>query len=424
MQRRQFIQAVGSTLAAATVTGHATAASGAKAKVVVIGGGYAGATAAKYLRLWSAGSIDVTLIEPNPYFVSCPLSNLVLGGSKQISELTIPYDNLSRRHGVRVIRDTAQAIDADKRTVTLAGGSVLPYDRLIVSPGIDFMWDQLPGMLQPGAQDKILHGWKAGAQTVALRRQLEAMPDGGTYVLTIPQAPFRCPPAPYERACQIAHYFSREKKKSRVLILDANGSIQSKPALFRKAWDDRYAGLIEYRTNVNVVDVDVATSTAISDFGDKVQGDVLNVVPPQRAGRIATQTGLANLNQRWCEVDYLTFESTQAKYIHVIGDAIQVASGMPKSGHMANQHGKVCAAAVVDLLNGVAPNQQPMLTNTCYSFVSDTEVMHVASVHAYDAEKKTLLPVPGSGGLSSAASLLEGSYAMSWAQTIWADTLG
>jgi sulfide dehydrogenase [flavocytochrome c] flavoprotein subunit len=415
MKRRDFLGALGAAAALPAV------AAGARAHVVVVGGGYGGATAAKYLRLWSRGEVDVTLVEPNPSFISCPLSNLVLGGSRQLADLTLDAGTLASHHGVRIVRDTAAGIDPARRTVRLLGGATLAYDRLILSPGVDFMWDQLPGLQAP--QERVLHAWKAGAQTVALRAQLEAMPDGGTYALTIPPAPYRCPPGPYERACQVAFYFSRHKPKSKVLILDANEDIVSKGALFRKVWAQRYPGMIEYRPNFRTADVDVAGLAAISELGDRVRADVLNVIPPQRAGNIALQTGLANANGRWCEVDFLTFESTRAPGVHVLGDAIQVAPAMPKSAHMANQHAKVCAAAVLDMLSGRAPDPRPMLTNTCYSFVSDREVIHVASVHAYDAAKKTLLVVPGSGGVSPAASEQEGAYALNWARNIWADTL-
>ncbi|MFS2139537.1 FCSD flavin-binding domain-containing protein [Duganella sp. Dugasp56] len=418
MKRRQFIQAAG---ASAVLAGCASIGGVAKPQVVVVGGGYGGATAARYVRMWSEGAIDVTLVEPNASFISCPLSNLVLGGSKQIADLTMSYD---RMQGIRVLRDTVTSIDTTKRTLALADGATLSYDRLIVSPGVDFMWDQLPGMLKPGAQDAVLHAWKAGAQTVALRAQLEAMPDGGVYAMTIPPAPYRCPPGPYERASQIAFYFSRAKPKSKVLILDANDDVVSKGPLFKKVWKERYGGIIEYRPSFRATDVDASSRTVVSELGDKVQANVLNVIPPQRAGVIAVQTGLANANGRWCSVDFLTFESTQVKNIHVLGDAIQVSPLMPKSAHMANQHAKVCAAAVVDLLAGRAPDAHPMLTNTCYSFVSDKDVIHVASVHAYDAEKKTLLVVSGSGGVSAGPSALEGEYAMNWARNIWTDTLG
>jgi NADPH-dependent 2,4-dienoyl-CoA reductase/sulfur reductase-like enzyme len=358
MDRRHFLQA-GAAMAA---VGCANIGHQSKPHVIVVGGGYGGCTAAKYVRIRSEGAIDVTLIEPNAKFVSCPLSNLVLGGSLKISDLTIAYDQLERRHGVRLVHDSVSSIDPDKRSIKLLSGEVLAYDRLILSPGIELLWSAYPGMQAEGAQDKILHAWKAGPQTVALRLQLEAMPDGGVYVLTIPAAPYRGPVAPYERACQIAHYFRRHKPKSKVLLLDANADVVSESALFKQAWRERYAGIIEYRPGFNTADVDVGANAVISGSGDRVKADVLNVVPPQRAAAIAVQTELANAGKRWCEVDFLTFESTQAKYVHVLGDAIQAAPLMRKSGHMANQHAKVCAAAVVDLLQARAPSQQPQWT--------------------------------------------------------------
>jgi len=427
MQRRQFVSTVaaGSALGSlGLISGCATPmAGGSGPHVVVIGGGYGGATAAKYTRLFSEGKVRVTLIEPNAQFVSCPISNLVIGGIKQMADITIPYENLEKRHGVKIVRDRATAIDADKRVVKLAGGGEISYDRLIVSPGIDFMWETLPGMNKPGAQDKVLHAWKAGPQTVALRQQLEAMPDGGVYALSIPLAPYRCPPGPDERACMVANYFKKAKPKSKVIIFDANDDIQSKKALFLKAWEEHYKGIIEYRPKHRVVDVDVATNTLKFEFNDDFKGAVLNVVPNMRAGDIAVQTGLATANKRWCDVDFLTFESVAVKNIHVLGDAIQIAPAMPKSGHMANQHGKTCAAAVVSLLMGKEPPKMPLYANTCYSFVTDEDVVHVASVHRYDAEKKTMLTVPGSGGVSARASELEGRYALAWASNSWADTL-
>jgi NADPH-dependent 2,4-dienoyl-CoA reductase/sulfur reductase-like enzyme len=427
MQRRQFAQtlAAGSALGAmGLVSGCATMGTGGHGpKVVIVGAGYGGATAAKYIRMWSDHGIQVTLVDPNAAFISCPISNLVLSGVKTMADITTPYDNLVKRHGVRMVHDRVTTIDPEKRVVHLAGGSELAYDRLILSPGVDFMWETLPGMAKPGAQDAVLHSWKAGPQTVALRQQLEAMPDGGVYALSIPLAPYRCPPGPYERACQVAHYFSKHKPKSKVLILDANDDVTSKGPLFKKAWAERYKGIIEYRPKHAVVDVDAATKTLKFEFNDDVKAQVLNVIPAMRAGDIAVKTGLATANKRWCEVDWLTFESKAAKNIHVLGDSIQVAPLMPKSGHMANQHGKTCAAAVVALLTGKEVNTLPIYNNTCYSFVSDEDVVHVASVHRYDAEKKTMLTVPGSGGVSVAASELEGRYALAWAHNIWADTL-
>jgi NADPH-dependent 2,4-dienoyl-CoA reductase/sulfur reductase-like enzyme len=426
MQRRAFLKAAGAASAGAMtmLSGCATMSGSPSAgRVVVVGGGYGGATAAKYLRLWSDGRVDVTLVEPNTEFVSCPLSNLVLGGSRQLADITTPYDNLARRHGVRIVRDTALAVDPDKRVVRLASGSELPYDRLVLSPGVDFIWSALPGLGNADAQARVLHAWKAGAQTVALRRQLEAMPDGGVYALSVPTAPYRCPPGPYERACQVAWYFKRMKPKSKVLILDANPDVTSKGPLFKKAWAEEYKGIIEYRANHAVVDVDARTLTAKSDVQSDVKADVLNIVPPHGAGAIARSAGVITANNRWCEVDFLTFESIKVKNVHVLGDSIQIAQAMPKSGHMANQHAKVCAAAVIALLAGEAPNPTPVLTNTCYSFITDRQVVHVASVHQYDKDKKTVLPVQGAGGVSAAMSEVEGRYAMNWARNIWADAL-
>ena len=426
MQRRQFVQASGSGAVLGTMgllSGCSTIVGGNRPKVVVVGGGYGGATTAKYIRMWSDYGIDVTLVEPNPSFISCPISNLVVGGVKSMADITTPYDNLVKRHGVRMVRDMVSAIDPDTRVVKLASGATLAYDRLVLSPGVDFMWETLPGMASAAAKDKVLHAWKAGAQTVALRKQLEAMPDGGVYALAIPLAPYRCPPGPYERACQVANYFSKAKPKSKVIILDANDDVTSKGPLFKKAWAERYKGIIEYRPKHGAVDVDLSTNAVKFEFNDDVKANVLNVIPAMRAGDIAVKTGLATANKRWCEVDFLTFESKAAKNIHLLGDSIQIAPAMPKSGHMANQHGKTCAAAVVALLTGKEPNPLPVYNNTCYSFVSEEDVVHVASVHRYDAEKKTMLTVAGSGGVSSAANELEGRYAMAWARNIWADTL-
>ncbi len=422
--RREFLRALGAAgLAVAASGGCATIGrSGSAGRVVVVGGGYGGATAAKYLNLWSDGTVDVTLVEANANFVSCPLSNLVLGGSKQIADLTMGYDGLARR-GIKVVRDSAVSVDSENRIVRLAGGGELRYDRLILSPGIDFLYKMVPGLDNPEAQAKVLHAWKAGPQTVALRQQLLAMPEGGVYAISIPRAPYRCPPGPYERACQVAWYFKRAKPRAKVLVLDGNEDVVSKKGLFTKAWNEEYKGIVEYRPNHVLTDVDVRTLTAKFETADDVKADVLNVIPPHGAGNIAAQAGVITANNRWCEVDFLSFESIKVKNIHVLGDAIQVAPLMPKSGHMANQHGKVAAAAVLAALKGQPVNPAPVLNNTCYSFITDRDVVHVASVHQYDREKKTLLTVPGSVGLSPAMNPLEGEYAFAWARNIWADAL-
>ena len=418
--RRAFLKAGSASAALAALGGCATVPGGGP-KVVVIGAGYGGAIAAKYIRMWSDGKVDVTLVERDGEFISCPLSNLVIGGSKQLADITVQYSGLDK-WGIRRIRDEAIAIDPAARALKLAGGATLPYDRLVLSPGVDFIWEDVPSLNSAAAQARVLHAWKAGPQTVALRRQLEAMPDGGVFVIHIPKAPYRCPPGPYERACQVAYYFSNQKKKSKVIVLDANEDVQSKKGLFMAAWNDRYKGYVEYRPNSELVDVDVATLTVKLDF-ESVKADVLNVIPPQYAGAIARQLGMANANARFCQVDFLTYESTVQKNIHVLGDAIQPAPLMPKAGHMANQQGKVCASAVLALLAGQPPNATPVIANACYSFIDDREAVHVSSVHAYDAEQKTMQVVQGSGGLSPAPSTLEGTYAEGWARNIWADML-
>ena len=411
MRRRQFLQAAGAvSLAACSSVGRPGAA-----RVVIIGAGYGGATAARYVRLWDP-HIGVTLVDRDAEFISCPVSNLVLGGNRTMADITRSYDGL-RRRGVHLVNDEAVAIDAAKKSVMLASGRSLSYERLVVSPSVGFLYEELEGF---AGQDRILDAWKAGPQTVALRRQLEAMPDGGVYVISIPTAPYRCPPGPYERACQVAYYFKRAKPRSKVLILDANPDVTSKSALFKRAWQELYPGIVDYRPNAKVIAADAKAMTVRTDF-DTVKGDVINVVPPQRAGDIARKAGLITHNNRWCDVAWRTMESKAVKDIHVLGDATLSAPGMPKSGHMANAQGKVCAAALVELLNGREPNPNPVMSNTCYSFVSDKEVIHVASVHQYDAGQNTIIPVRGAGGVSAARSEQEGIYAWSWARNIWAD---
>jgi len=433
MQRRYLLQhaaksagSLGLLSLAGCASDTATTAGGAvpaRARVLVVGGGYGGATAAKYLRLFSEQKIDVVLIEPSEAFVSCPLSNLVLGGSKSLADITVPYTTLAKNHGVRVIKDMVASIDPVKKVAVLASGPSIAYDKLILSPGIELMWDSIAGSRAANSEGRILQAWKAGPETVALRRQLEAMADGGVYAITIPEAPYRCPPGPYERACQVASYFKAAKPRSKVLILDANPDVTSKGALFKKVWAEQYKGIVEYRGQHKATAVDARTNTVKFEVHDDVKADVLNVLPTMRAGAIAVQTGLANANARWCNVNYLNFASTAAKDIHVIGDSIQLAPLMPKSGHMANSQAKVAAAAIVAELAGWEINPAPMLTNTCYSYTDAKNVIHVASVHEYVAAEKTFKTVAGSGGVSPGPTELEGGYAWNWARTIWADAL-
>ena len=419
LNRRRLLGA-GLTLGGLALTGCATGTGSGPSigRVVIVGGGFGGSTAARYLKMWG-GNVDVTLVERSASFVSCPISNLVLGGHKQMADITRGYDGL-KALGVKMVQGEVTAIDAAAKKLKLAGGAELAYDRLILSPGVDFMTEGTPGLQAALDSGRVLHSWKAGPQTVALRQQLEAMPDGGVFALSIPKVPYRCPPGPYERACMVASYLKQYKPKSKVLVLDANPEVQSKKALFEKAFKDHYSGILEYRANNELKEV--VGTTARLEFDD-VKADVLNVIPPQRAGDIARSAGLLNMNNRWVGVNWLTMESTAAPGIHVLGDATFSAPAMPKSGHMANQHAKVAAAAIIELLQGKPVNATPVVMNTCYSFVTAKDVVHVASVHQYDEKDKTFKAVPGSGGVSAAANQIEGRYALSWADNIWNDML-
>jgi NADPH-dependent 2,4-dienoyl-CoA reductase/sulfur reductase-like enzyme len=380
-------------------------------RVVVIGGGWGGATAAKYVRL-ADPSIEVVLLEPNKEFVSCPFSNLVLSGVRTIDSMTFGYGRL-RDHGVKVLHEMATAIEPNQKRVRV-GGSALPYDRLIVSPGVEFQWEQVEGLA--AAQDRVLHAWKAGPQTVELARQLQSMNDGGVFVLTIPPAAYRCPPGPYERICQVAWYLKGKKPKSKLIVLDANPNVVSKAALFRAAWAN-YPN-IEYRGSSRVVKVDPGAREVQTEIGDKVKYDVLNLIPPQRAGTIAVTADLVGADKRWCEVNHVTYESVKHKDIHVIGDAT-IGLPVPKSGNIANAMGKICAVAVVSLLNG-KPVPQVAPGNTCYSWVSDREAIAVVNSYKIDGGKVVQIEQK----LTPGQSAMWAQNAVGWANSIWQDMLG
>ncbi len=415
--RRRFLKTSGlglGVLAGAGLSGCAASMKGDFApksgpRVVVIGGGWGGATAAKYIREYDP-AVEVVLIEPNREFVSCPFSNLVLVGLRPIDSITMGYDGL-RRRGVRILHETASAIEPDQKRVRLGEG-YLQYDRLVVAPGVDFQWEQVEGLAQ--SQDKVLHAWKAGPQTVQLAQQLAAMPDGGVFVLSIPPAAYRCPPGPYERTSMVAWYLKTNKPKSKLIVLDANQNIISKTALFRAAWQ-AYPN-IEYRPSSRVIGVDPAAREVRTEF-DRVRYDVVNVIPPQRAGAIAVQADLVGADKRWCEVNHLTYESVKQPGVHVIGDAT-IGLPVPKSGNIANAMGKITAASVVSLINGKPP---PSVApgNTCYSWVSDREA--IAVVNAYKIENGKVVQIEQK--LTPAQSPLVAQRAIGWAQSIWADVL-
>ena len=379
--------------------------------MIVVGGGWGGATAARYVRLHDP-SIEVVLLEPSRRFVSCPFSNLVLSGVRTLDSLTFDYGGL-RRHGVTVRHEAARAIDPPARRVRVGDGD-LEYDRLIVAPGVDFQLEQVEGLA--AAQDRVLHAWKAGPQTAELARQLHGMPDGGVFVLTVPPVAYRCPPGPYERACQVAWYLKEKKPRAKLLVLDANPNVASKTALFRAAWQ-AYPNL-EYRASSKVVQVDPGARQVVTDFGDRVRYDVLNLIPPQRAGTIAVQADLVGADRRWCEVSHLTLESVKHPGIHVVGDAT-TGLPVPKSGNVANAMGKVCASAVVHLLDGKEP--PPMAPgNTCYSWVNDREA--IAVVNAYRIDNGKIVQIEQK--LTPGASAAVARNSLGWAQSIWSDVLG
>ena len=422
--RRGFIQTAGAATAAGMV-GIPFIAKGAGKKVVVIGGGTGGATAAKYIRL-ADPSLDVTLIEPNKEYYTCYLSNEVLSGERSIASIRFGYDGL-RKHGVKVVHEMATGIDANARKVMTSGGRSFSYDRCVVAPGIDFRWDTIEGY-DANVAKKIPHAWKAGNQTRTLRSQLISMRDGGTVVIASPPNPFRCPPGPYERASQIAMYLQREKPKSKVIILDAKPKF-SKQGLFKAAWTKLYGfgtdnAIIEWRgqqEEAGVVEVDANTRTVTTAFGDEIKADVLNVIPAQKAGKIAHAAGLTN-DKGWCPIDLGTFESKMHAGIHVIGDA-SIATGMPKSGYSANSQAKVCAAAVVAMLNGQEPGS-PSYINTCYSIAGKDYAFSVAAVYrlAEDRSKITAVSAGLTPGDASPEQLArEVQYAYSWYENITSD---
>jgi sulfide dehydrogenase [flavocytochrome c] flavoprotein chain len=419
--RREFLRraavgvglAGGSALLGSCASIKGTVMPATSRRVVVIGGGWGGATAAKYVRL-SDQSIEVVLIEPNREFVSCPFSNLVLSGTRSIDSLTLGYEGL-RKHGVKLIHEMAKAIEPDAKRVRIAGGYV-EYDRLVVAPGIDFRWDQVDG-LAPN-KDKVLHAWKAGAQTVALANQIQSMPDGGTFVLSIPPVAYRCPPGPYERVCQVAWYLKGNKPRSRIIVLDANPGIVSKAALFRDVWKT-YPN-IDYRASSKVVAIDPGIREVRTEF-ERVKYDVVNLIPPQQTSPIAIQADLVVADGRWCGVNHVTYESVKHSNIHVIGDSVgggALAIPTPKSGSVANAMGKICAIVIVQLLEDKPVPELPP-GNVCYSWVNDLEA--IAVVNAYKIENGKVVPLEQV--LTPAPSTSVGRRALGWAQSIWSDML-
>lgn len=421
LNRRDFIKLGGGSVVAGTAGfSIPNIALGASKKVVVIGGGAGGTIAAKYLRR-ADSSIEVTLIEKNDDYHSCFMSNEVIGGDRKIETIRHTYDGL-KKHGINLVKSKATGVDVDAKKVMTESGDSFSYDRLVVSPGISIKWGTLEGY-DEAASEIMPHAWKAGSQTALLRKQLESMDDGGLVILTPPGNPFRCPPGPYERVCQIAHYLKHNKPKSKILILDAKDKF-SKQALFMQGWEARYGGMIEWvpgaDTGGGVSSVDPGSMTVSTDFDD-YKGDVINVIPPQAAGKIAQVAGLTN-DSGWCPVDLGTFESTIHAGIHVIGDA-SIAKGMPKSAYAANSQAKVCAAAIVASLND-HDMADPSYVNTCYSLIAPDYGISVAAVYRLAEDRSEISKVAGGltpSDASADALQREVQYAYSWYDNIIAD---
>jgi sulfide dehydrogenase [flavocytochrome c] flavoprotein chain len=392
----------------------------AKARVVVVGGGFGGATCARELH---RAGLAVTLVEQSPTYVACPMSNAVIAGLRPMEAQSFGYDAL-RAEGVALAVQIAAAVDTAARRVTLADGSALPYDRLVLAPGVDLRFDALPGY-DEAAAGTMPHAWKAGPQTTLLRRQLEAMADGGLVVMAVPANPYRCPPGPYERASLIAHYLKTRKPRSKLLVLDAKDAF-SKQRLFQAAWAKLYPGLLEWvplSGGGRVTAVEPAAGTVVTEF-ERYTPAVANVIPPQRAGHIAQAAGVAD-RSGWCPIDPVTFESRLQPGVHVIGDAA-IAGAMPKSAFSANAQGKACAAALARLLRGEEP-AAPKLINTCYSLVAPDYGISVAGV--YQPAKGLLADIEGAGGVSPLDAppefrALEAAYAEAWFQIATAEAFG
>ena len=418
--RRDFLKTAVAGASAAVLPLPAIA-QGAGGRVVVVGGGFGGATCARFIRRIDP-RIAVTLVEANPTFTACPFSNLVIVGLRDLKAQEFGYDKLAADQ-VSVQISPATAIDAQGRSVTLGNGTRLPYDRLVLSPGIDIRWDGLPGYTEAAAE-RMPHAWKAGEQTLLLRRQLEAMEDGGTVVISAPANPFRCPPGPYERASLIAYYLKTKKPKSKLIVLDAKDAF-SKQRLFQSAWKALYPNLewVSLSTGGKVTSVDVGAMTLVTDFA-RYKAEVANVIPPQKAARIAEIAGAAD-RTGWCPIDPVTFESKLQPNIHVVGDA-SIAGGMPKSAFSANAQAKVCAAAVAKLVAGGKPDD-PKLINTCYSLVAPDYGISVAGV--YRPADGQIKDVEGSGGVSplnapASTRAAEATFANGWFSTITQEVFG
>jgi NADPH-dependent 2,4-dienoyl-CoA reductase/sulfur reductase-like enzyme len=396
---------------------------GVKGKVVVIGGGMAGATVAKYLRMWGGTGVDVTLIERESAYTSSIMSNLVLNGQRTIQSLQYGYGTLANRYGITMIQGDVVSIDPTGRKVTLGTGTVLPYDRLVIAPGIDFAYDLVPGLGTDAAQKKVPHAWKAGQQTTDLRNMITAMPSkNGVFVMSIPKAPYRCPPGPYERACVVADWLNRNKPGSKVIVLDANAGITAEPHAFTEGF---FLHGIDYHPNANITSVDAGTMSIYTTAGNVIGANVINVIPPHKAGKVIIDNGLADVRDavgvpRWAGVDVRSYELKAALNIHVIGDASSTTQ--PKAGHIANQEAKVCADAIVRLFGGKQPDQSPVTNSSCYSPITQDTASWLTNVFAYDAVTGTMKSTTGGNVEATGRSQDNYQDMIKWFNTLMADS--
>jgi NADPH-dependent 2,4-dienoyl-CoA reductase/sulfur reductase-like enzyme len=379
-----------------TTTTTTTTNTGLAGRVVVVGGGMAGAAVAKYLRLWGGSGVSVTLVERSASYTSNIMSNLVLTGQRTLGSLQYKYDTLASRYGVKRLQAEVTGIDPVGRKVTLSSGGPLAYDRLVLAPGVEFIYEQgvgIPGLESAAAQAKVLHAWQAGPQTTALRNQITAMPRGGVFVLTIPAKPYRCPPGPYERACLVADWLKKNRPGSKVIILDANPGITAEVHSFTDAFMNVHAGVTEYHAGVAIAGIDTSTMTVDSSVG-RIKASVINAIPPHRAGRVVTAAGLADQGGRWASVNQLSYESKVAAGVHVIGDSAGTAQ--PKAGHIGNQLGKVCADAIVRAFGGLPPDPAPVTNSACYSPITMETASWLTAVFAYDPGTQAMAAVADS----------------------------
>ena len=431
MQRRTFLQGIGAAglglVAFRSALGlPATAVAGATGRVVVVGGGMGGTTVAKFLRLWGGAGLDVTLVEPNATYYSNIFSNMVLTGERSLTQLGFNYATLSSKYGVKVVTASVTSIDPAGRSVLLSNGARLPYDRLVLSPGIDF--EPLPLAGTAANRAKIVHAWKAGAQTTALKAQIQSMTKADTFIMTIPPKPYRCPPGPYERACVVADYLKRAKGGGRVVILDANPSIQAEPINFGRAFSATHKDIITYVPNAVITGIDADTMTVTTSSAGAFKGKVINAIPTHKAGALVTESGIGLANApgpnsvagKFAGVDVLTYESTAVPLVHVLGDAS--ATTQPKAGHIANAEAKVCAAAIIQLLSGGVVNQSPMTNSSCFTPITSTTASWLSVVFRYDPVTRTMAPT-GNGVTESLDATSENYEDMlKWFTNLMSDT--